>query len=1820
MHLIHSRISPVTWLLLAIFFLASLTPAFAAFDPQMYMVKATTAPIIDGNTSDWAFNITSHSITGATAECAKVRMAYNASNLYLLYEVQDNTPLLNTASDHRLILKGGDCVGLTIGPYGSQGINTRILIAKVGGAPVIEMLRPTAATGQTPVPYTYSSPAGSVTMQYVNDLASATASCVPVTGGYVIEASIPWSALGITPVDGASLPADAQVIFSNPSGTLNDASYWWNSTGSGPTCTTDLPTEAQLYPNEWTSAKWSTTSPNPRGGRVVILDDPSIGPGTPITVTLPSACKVSLVIKDSNGWIVRELVRARSETAGVKTYYWDGRDRLGKLCPAGNYTYLLGYFNGPTASFYGSVGNSGHPPYRTPNGLGSIGGVHGGPKAVAADAGGIYMMNALEEGQKSGRKVDINGNPLWFYSDGSSCGYDAVASDGTYAYVIYSNGAPRKLRRLNATTGAVVNMGSVSSVSIGSSPVSGMAVTNGRVYYTVKDSNKIGVINIATGAAESDISITGPSGIFASGPIHLLICSGSKIVKYDVTTDTSTDLVTTNLVAPAAVTGDSSGTIYVADGGSSQQIKKFNSTGVFQNSYGVAGGRTYPQNIYNPLAFRNVTGLCLGPDSKLYGVEQLGGVQRFFCMTTGGLWQRDFYGPTGFATVIADLDDPTSVYYQTERNSIYAKARINYGAYAADPSGNGTWSVEALYNMTQNGVDTSASPDLMASDNGPGAGTGYKTGLVFTGTNGKRYFWLRGTSRSGLWIWTGTTWRACAATRSKSAGLYFSWSVGNGDGLVQGGEYDTVNPLTGNWIGIDRDLKLFGEDGTLAPASIDAAGVPHYQGGSYTPHLAAGQPTLDYYFSQNAYSRLASMSDTDGSIFINQNCGAEMGQGFWDRASEARLLKVKGGVAQWIIGKHNGTSIQSGDVVMFMGIAGVVDGVVLCSDIGSNFMAYSTDGLTLGNICTPNTPTDIYVENASQGIFYKDPITGKRLLLAMTTEDVRVLTIDSIFGSQITRQTGNLSLTTALPVTPEVTAHRPLPYSTWAYASGGRFQGVDGFDWEWAPNLAAAPIYGSNSNGLTAKYYAGTNFDTLKLTRTDPNIAFNWGTASPDAASGVPIDNFTVRWSGLIEPLYSETYTFSGTADDRFRVWVNNSLIVDKWTTSGAGSGTINLQAGQKYPIVVEFKELTGSASLALKWASASQTLQTIPTARLFPAPMIADTRLRRDAGNLCMIADVLDTTPFPAVTGYATPADYFGHEDGVELLLGPPTNPTRTTGAAGDIRIFLTAKRETNGTLTGYAYACKPNSIPVPTDPGLRKLNKYGAYVGTAPSGSTDFSSGFVAIPGAMVAVVERTDRQGYSLEAEIPWAAMREIARQTSVTAKRQDNNTIITDTRWDMQTDPIKFNTAVHLGSGSGAVDRFAWVNDGQNTTTATLMNPSTWGWANDQVTMNWPSLIGATGYNLYRGSSTNPALASQIASNVSGNSRVDSPGVGTYYYWLAAVTSAGEGQWYGPIVARDGIVNFSGYTDIAPYSYSGTLPTLGVYMGKTQAVNLAVDADTLTATVPTGITVTTVKRSPLVWTAFISATSTRAAGSTGTVTFIATKAGTPTSKSMTVLGASVWTDAYMVRGVDTLANIPEVRLDIDSTKPANGAAGLPAANMTWGGTGFLTQRALGTHGYVLPLYRGVAGITRNVKTPFVDTFTTTPFGNDDGFNSMQFWTDGISGVDGAGQNRSGKVPANTAGSSATVRLETTDTTVTHRLTVCQASRNSSLNPAMRFDVKDLVTNQTWPVAEFDNTVVRSVVQFEFTGVVNLTVVQTQPSPDGNRRANIAAILLD
>ncbi len=146
-------------------------------------------------------------------------------------------------------------------------------------------------------------------------------------------------------------------------------------------------------------------------------------------------------------------------------------------------------------------------------------------------------------------------------------------------------------------------------------------------------------------------------------------------------------------------------------------------------------------------------------------------------------------------------------------------------------------------------------------------------------------------------------------------------------------------------------------------------------------------------------------------------------------------------------------------------------------------------------------------------------------------------------------------------------------------------------------------LLGQYWSNTTATVFSNVNFSTAAtLTRTDAAVNFNWSSTPPSAAVGQT--NFTVRWTGCVQPQYSETYTFTTIADDGVRLWVNGQLLVNDWTThanAATNSGAITLNAQQLYNVRLEYFQTTNNAVAQLLWSSASTASAVIPQTQLYP-------------------------------------------------------------------------------------------------------------------------------------------------------------------------------------------------------------------------------------------------------------------------------------------------------------------------------------------------------------------------------------------------------------------------------------------------------------------------------------------------------------------------------------------------------------------------------------------------------------------------------------------
>jgi hypothetical protein len=233
-----------------------------------------------------------------------------------------------------------------------------------------------------------------------------------------------------------------------------------------------------------------------------------------------------------------------------------------------------------------------------------------------------------------------------------------------------------------------------------------------------------------------------------------------------------------------------------------------------------------------------------------------------------------------------------------------------------------------------------------------------------------------------------------------------------------------------------------------------------------------------------------------------------------------------------------------------------------------------------------------------------------------------------------------------------------------------------------SPTASGTGLLGQYFTNASTTYTNSKNFNAtnLFLTRIDPVIDFNWtnGT-SPNLSNGL----YTVRWTGQVQPQFSETYFFDVRSDDGCRLWVNDQLLIDKWQGQGATDWTnaIALQAGTRYNFKLEYLQAGGQGQAHLYWYSASQSKVVIPNSSLYPTNTIGNSSSNAPAVVTSALSAVAFLgQPFTfTVTGANTPLGFTANG------LPPGLSFNSTNGIisgvpnlAGDYQATLTASNLT--------------------------------------------------------------------------------------------------------------------------------------------------------------------------------------------------------------------------------------------------------------------------------------------------------------------------------------------------------------------------------------------------------------------------------------------------------------------------------------------------------------------------------------------------------------
>ncbi len=116
---------------------------------------------------------------------------------------------------------------------------------------------------------------------------------------------------------------------------------------------------------------------------------------------------------------------------------------------------------------------------------------------------------------------------------------------------------------------------------------------------------------------------------------------------------------------------------------------------------------------------------------------------------------------------------------------------------------------------------------------------------------------------------------------------------------------------------------------------------------------------------------------------------------------------------------------------------------------------------------------------------------------------------------------------------------------------------------------------------------------------TRDDDAFFYPDVSYEVGTGKQASNFQARWTGFLQARTTGIHALNVRADDHVRLWLDGKQLIDKGTTDGERI-EIELQAGSRHALVVEYQQLGGDGCMQLFWEEPNSSKAIIPAEALF--------------------------------------------------------------------------------------------------------------------------------------------------------------------------------------------------------------------------------------------------------------------------------------------------------------------------------------------------------------------------------------------------------------------------------------------------------------------------------------------------------------------------------------------------------------------------------------------------------------------------------------------
>ncbi|MBI1369624.1 MAG: hypothetical protein GC162_13340 [Planctomycetes bacterium] len=391
---------------------------------------------------------------------------------------------------------------------------------------------------------------------------------------------------------------------------------------------------------------------------------------------------VSVAVYDAHGHMVRTLMSGQTLEPGKHSATWDGLDAQGKPAAAGSYQWRLMRHDGLTATYLLSLGTScsyHHWPSQ-----------HGGPRAVEAIGGRLYMTASLCEGSPQAVCVDLDAD----LNDPNSSGYHwamptlegwhqgadlTVLGDRMYFISMrHYNDKPdeRFLYVRDIATGEGVSRGMQVTLPLTEADASTPTpVTIERIdaaagqLVAASSKGVIGWLDPQTlnvlkhrkmPADLKDIAVT-PAGQVVALYADRLLLIADDVAEPKTLIDKLTD-------ARCVDVDLGSGEILISIADEDQRIHRFDANGKLIKSYGQIGGRRLGKYVAEN--FREVLDVAADGMGG-FVITETEAPRRTAHFDREGHLLREWYGGQQFYTdAVPDPEDATQVWMDTQWNSI----------------------------------------------------------------------------------------------------------------------------------------------------------------------------------------------------------------------------------------------------------------------------------------------------------------------------------------------------------------------------------------------------------------------------------------------------------------------------------------------------------------------------------------------------------------------------------------------------------------------------------------------------------------------------------------------------------------------------------------------------------------------------------------------------------------------------------------------------------------------------------------------------------------------------------------------------------------------------------------------------------------------------------------------------------------------------------------------------------------------------------------------------------------------------------------------